>query len=293
MIQFFISIVVFYLFFIVGSNIEFQNFKSELRNLKFISIINLLHLTLLPLVAICLFWAASLDPIMGTGLLLIAAAPIGAMSNYYVNLARGDLAIAVLFTGTTSLLSFITAPLICLLIAGFLVHETIGSIPFGQILRHTIPNVFAPVAAGMAARFWMRDWIVGWQRQMEMVGLAAVLALVATVLASQVGDVAVSMVGSAILLSAVFTILLLGAGWCVAWLTAPVMRQRRTIGLMMGFPARNIGLSTLLAANVFVKIELAAFGAIFFVTQLLMLVPLALWLRRSAAEAPNQGIIRP
>ncbi len=119
------------------------------------------------------------------------------------------------------------------------------------------------------------------------------MALVATVLASQVGDVAVSMVGSAILLSAVFTILLLGAGWCVAWLTAPVMRQRRTIGLMMGFPARNIGLSTLLAANVFVKIELAAFGAIFFVTQLLMLVPLALWLRRSAAEAPNQGIIRP
>ena len=52
----------------------------------------------------------ALDPVIGMGLLLIAAAPIGAMSNYYVNVARGDLALSVLLTGVTSLLAFVSAP---------------------------------------------------------------------------------------------------------------------------------------------------------------------------------------
>jgi BASS family bile acid:Na+ symporter len=283
MIHFFISIVIFYLLFTVGTNLKIENFKFESGSVKLLVLMNVFHTILVPLVAILLFLMASLDPVIGTGLLLIAAAPIGAMSNYYVNVARGDLALAIMLTGTTSLLSFITAPLICVLIAGLLVHETIGSIPFGQILRQTIPNVLVPVVAGMAARYWMRDWIMGHQRWMETLGFAAVVVLVATVLASQLGMLTASMVVSAVWLSAVFTILLLCVGWCAAWLTAAENCRQRMTALMFGFPARNIGLSTLLAANVFGKVELAAFGAIFFVTQLLILVSLALWFRRSAA----------
>jgi bile acid:Na+ symporter, BASS family len=285
MIHLFISIVIFYLLFTVGTNLKIECFKFESGSVKLLFLMNVFHIVVVPLVAILLFLMASLDPVIGTGLLLIAAAPIGAMSNYYVNVARGDLALAIMLTGTTSLLSFITAPLICVLIAGLLVHETIGSIPFGQILRQTIPNVLVPVVAGMAVRHWMRDWIMGHQRWMETLGFAAVLVLVATVLTSQLGMLTASMVISAVWLSAVFTILLLCVGWCAARLTAVENCRQRMTALMFGFPARNIGLSTLLAANVFGKVELAAFGAIFFVTQLLMLVPFALWFRRSAAAA--------
>ncbi len=267
--------------FEVGSNLSVEQFSPRNISSGVIVRATLLHLFLVPLAALCIFWTAALDPVIGMGLLLIAAAPIGAMSNYYVNVARGDLALSVLLTGVTSLLAFVSAPLICLLIARLLDLEAIGSMPFGQILRQTIPNVLVPVVAGMAARYWMRDWIVRHQRARELLGFALVAVLIGVVLGAQAGLLTWSLVLSAASTAMVFTVLLLCIGWCAGWLLMPDSLQTRRTGLMFGFPARNIGLSALMAANVFGKIELAAFGAIFFVTQLLMLVPIALWVRRS------------
>jgi hypothetical protein len=105
--------------------------------------------------------------------------------------------------------------------------------------------------------------------------------LIGVVLGAQSGLLTRSLVLSAASTAMVFTVLLLCIGWCAGWILVPDRSQLRRTGLMFGFPARNIGLSALLAANVFGKIEFAAFGAIFFVTQLLMLVPIALWVRRS------------
>lgn len=293
MIQIFIALTIFYLMFEVGSNLSVKNFSFALQNARLILSATLLQVSLVPFAALGILWTADLDPVIGMGLLLIAAAPIGAMSNYYVNVARGDLALAVLLTGATSLLSFITAPIICLFVAHLLALETIAGIPFAQIMRQTIPNVLVPVVAGMLARHWMRDWLERYQRHRERLCCALLVTLLGVVLVSQVNMITASMVLSAAWISVVFTVLLLCIGWSFARLMVWDQDVQRSIGLLFGFPARNIGLSTLLAANVFGKIELATFGAIFFAMQLLMLMPTALWLKRSYAAASYQSVNPP
>jgi BASS family bile acid:Na+ symporter len=68
------------------------------------------QLVLQPLLAFALARGLELPPTLAIGLVLIAACPGGVVSNALVQLARGDVALSILLTGLSSLVSFLSLP---------------------------------------------------------------------------------------------------------------------------------------------------------------------------------------
>jgi predicted Na+-dependent transporter len=81
------------------------------------------------------------------------------------------------------------------------------------------------------------------------------------------------LLGAAVL----FTLVMLAAGLCVTMLLTRAGDDRRAV--VWGFPARNVALATLIATSAIGKVAVASFIAVLFATQIVVLVPLALWLR--------------
>src|SRR5258708_1805086 len=72
---------------------------------------------LVPLLAVAMIRLAGLTPGWAIGLLLIAAAPAGSMSNLFTYLGRGNVALAISLTGVTTLGCLFTVPILLQLLA--------------------------------------------------------------------------------------------------------------------------------------------------------------------------------
>jgi BASS family bile acid:Na+ symporter len=275
-----ISATVFYLLLVVGAKLTIADFRLILRYPVVITSITLAHLILVPAVVIAIVSTIELDPWIAMGMILIAASPTGAMSNYYVTLARGSAAISVTLCGVTSILSFLTAPLSCWLIGKFLSIDAVAAVPFTSMIKQTIPIVLIPIIVGMGIRQLWPSWVERHYPSADRMSFFAILLLIGVILTLQFNYLTPAILVSAILMAIVFTIILSVMGWTVARLMAPSLNKSQWSGIMFGFPARNLGLATLLAANVFGVIEMAAFGLVFFIIQILILLPLGFALRR-------------
>ena len=282
MIEASIAASVFYLLLVVGTKVSIADFRLIIAHPTVITLVTLAHVFLVPVIVTGIVLMIPLDAWMATGMILIAASPTGAISSYYVTLARGNAAMSVTLCGVTSIFSFVTAPLSCLLIAQLLMIEPIRAVPFGSMLSQTIPTVLLPVVLGIVIRRRYPSWTLRHQESMERLSFVAIGLLIIVILASQYYFLTPAIVGSAIVMATLFTIVLLVLGWVLARFTAPSLGNSEWSGIMFGFPARNLGLAALLAANVFGMIELAAFSVVYFIVQFFILLPLALVLRRKA-----------
>jgi BASS family bile acid:Na+ symporter len=111
------------------------------------------QLVVLPLCAWAIAGALDLDPWRATGLLLIAACPGGVTSNAVTWLARGDAALSILLTATSSLVSFATVPLV--VNAGLAALGASAApirLPFAETATTLLVSTALPIALGMAVR---------------------------------------------------------------------------------------------------------------------------------------------
>lgn len=285
MIEVSIAATVFYLLLVVGTNVSIADFKLIIAHPTAITSVTLVHLIVVPAIVSGIVWVIPLDAWIASGMILIAASPTGAVSNYYVTLARGNAAISVALCGITSLLAFLTAPLVCWLIGKLLLIETLGAVPLASMVGQTIPTVLLPAILGIGIRHFYPAWTLKHQHAMERLSFVAVVVLIVVVLASQYDFLTLQIVTSAVVMAVIFTIVLSALGWAAARLTTPALGEPQRSAILFGFPARNLGLAALLAANVFGMIEMATFGVVFFVVQIFFLLPLAMALRHRASSS--------
>jgi hypothetical protein len=74
-------------------------------------------------------------------------------------------------------------------------------------------------------------------------------------------------------LALAFTVALLAVGWLIGQVGVPDRGIRR--GVLFAFPARSVAFATLLAVQVLGSVDFAALAAVFFITQVTLLLPLA------------------
>ena len=153
------NIAIFSLMFSIGTGLSVQDFFYVVRKPK-AAIIGLTgQIILLPLVGALIAIAFQLDPHIAVGLMIIAACPGGATSNAFSVLVKGDLALSISLTAMSSLLAFLTLPLIVNLSLGFfdygdgivrlslvetaiqLFFTTALPVLLGMVCRHYIPNL--------------------------------------------------------------------------------------------------------------------------------------------------------
>jgi BASS family bile acid:Na+ symporter len=225
------------------------------------------------------------DPSLTGGLILVAASPIAAMSNYYALLARANVALAVTLTAISSLLALFTAPLIAAVSFQLLLVQTATiHLPVGKTMQQVMIGLVLPIVAGMAIRHIVPGWTARNRIALTRLSLAALAILVAYVLFDQAAVIARGL-AQLVLAAVLFTCAAVGSGYLVSRLLRQHLAERTVITI--GFGIRNLTVAIMIGTTVLGRLDFVAFGAVFFLSQLVLIAPFIAWSRRQSGAQPS------
>ena len=259
----------FLLLVAVGIDLTAEDFARVRRQWKLVAVAVLSPLILLPPIALALTYAFEAEPEIASGVLLIAACPIGGVSNTYSYLARASTALSVTLTGISCLCATITIPLVSAALEHVLGRPLGIQVPLSVLVVQLLGVLALPVALGMWARAHRPALALRHAptlQRLALVGIAIVLLLVIA------GDPHAFARGlrTAVPLAAVFVIASVVVGWTTAAFVTSDRRDRFTIAAEFG--TRNIAVATAIAVTILGRAEFARFATTYAVTEVPLLL---------------------
>lgn len=240
----------------MGLTLSPQDFRIVFSRPKDIIIGCLAQFTIMPLLALGLSWAFALPKELALGVILVGCCPGGTASNVITYLAKGDLALSVGMTATSTLIAPLITPLLVWLLAGTMVEvDTIG------MLLSIVYVVIAPIAVGLVFQRYLPKFtksIVPYLPAFSSVVIAFVVGIVVSHNADRL------LVGGMIVVLVVMLHNLFGLslGYIIGRLLGLADAKRRAISIEVGM--QNSGLASSLATLHFAAYPLATIpGAIF------------------------------
>ena len=141
----------------LGLDLTLADFRRVAKHPKAVIVALACQLVLLPAICFGLVVLFDLPPLLGIGMLLLAASPGGTTANLFSHLFRGDVALNVSLTAVNSVVALVTLPLI----TNFAIdHYDLGdevSLPFAKVVE-VFAIVLVPVVIGMLVRANARSW---------------------------------------------------------------------------------------------------------------------------------------
>lgn len=139
-----------FIMFALGLKLSVADFRRVLTYPVAVGLGLIAQTVLLPLTAFGLAVWFDLAPETAVGLMILAACPGGVTAAMITELSRGDTCLSITLTACTSLLSFITVPII----VGFSLQHFLGQaatvdFPVGQAIGGLFLVTIVPVAAGL------------------------------------------------------------------------------------------------------------------------------------------------
>lgn len=237
----------------------------------------LVQYSIMPLTAWGIAWGLQLDAGFAIGLILLGSCPGGTASNVITYLARGDLALSVVLTMTSTLLAFLMTPFWVQSLAGqFVPVDALG------LCLTTLQVVALPVLLGVFCnwRFPAAVARVSWLG--PIVSVAAICLITGGVVAQS----ADALSENAVRLTAAVTLLhVIGfsAGYLLARRCGTSRQVARTVSIECGM--QNGGMAAMLAKTHFQSNPLTAVPAVFSaIMQNILGSLLAAWWRTRPAD---------
>jgi bile acid:Na+ symporter, BASS family len=280
-----IPLIVVLLMLAAGTGISAAQFRLVLQSPVALIGGTLAQALLLPLLALGLIVVARPAPELAAGLILVAASPGGALSNFYCYLGRLDVSLSVMLTTLSTLVSFIVLPLALVLAPALpaVGPNGVAVVPVGEIMVRLIFFLLLPVGVGMVVRHFVPEWVERSASRLRAVGLLLVVALITLIVLDQWQTV-VETYREAVSLGILFTGAAIVAGWVVGAGCGLGADGRRVFAIE--FAIRNLGAAALIASASLGRPDFLAFGAIFVGVQLpIVLLLLLAWRARIAATA--------
>ena len=164
------------LMFLLGIELTKESFVNVARKPSALILGTLGQVILLPLIAFTLASILELPPVFFMGIMLIACCPGGSSSNIFSMLAKGDVALSVALTATSSVVTLFTLPIIMQFAALYVSSESNITIelPIGKLLLQNLALMFVPMLLGAIFRRTMPRYAESTNR---VLGKAAVPAL--------------------------------------------------------------------------------------------------------------------
>jgi BASS family bile acid:Na+ symporter len=135
----------------LGLGLSGEDFRRVGQRPKVIAVALACQLVLLPAVCFGLVVLADLPPVLGIGMMLLAASPGGTTANLMSHLFHGDVALNISLTAVNSILSIVTLPIVTGLVIAYYDRGDDVSVPFGEVLKVFV-IILVPVAIGMVVR---------------------------------------------------------------------------------------------------------------------------------------------
>jgi BASS family bile acid:Na+ symporter len=240
----------------MGMALRTDDFRVVFSRPKDVIIGCLAQFTVMPLLALGLSRLFSLDEALTVGMVLVGCCPGGTASNVITYLAKGDLALSVGMTATSTLLAPVLTPLLVWLSVGKSVDVDVAA-----MLLSILWVVILPIAAGLVVkRLWPRfsDRATDYLPAVSSLAIALIVLIVISASAHRL------LLGGAVIIVAVALHNL--CGLALGWLIGRVMRlpdaKRRAISIEVGM--QNSGLASSLATLHFAAYPMATIpGAVF------------------------------
>ncbi len=240
----------------MGLTLSPHDFKIVLSRPKDILLGCLAQFTVMPLLAWLLTWLFSLPKELALGVILVGCCPGGTASNVITYLAKGDLALSVGMTATSTLLAPVLTPLLVLLLAGTMVDvDTVG------MLKSIVYVVIAPIVVGLLCqRFFPQKTksVVPALPALSALAIAMVVGIVVSHNAERL------MTAGLVVIAVVMAHNLLGLG--IGFLLGRILRlpRAKSVALSIEVGMQNSGLASSLAVLHFAAYPLATIpGAVF------------------------------
>lgn len=238
----------------MGMTLKVEDFKHVLQHPLQVGIGVLAQFLVMPLVAWVLVKVFQLPPELAVGVILVGTCPGGTASNVISYLAKGDVALSVSMTMTTTLLAPIVTPLLTYALAGAWIDVSMTS-----MMISIAQMVLAPVILGLACKHFFGQTVERIMPVLPVVSVVTIVLIVGCVVALSAGkllEVGPLMMG-VVVLHNFFGLLL---GYACASFAKLEPRQVRTVSIEVGM--QNSGLATSLAIIYFNPVT-AIPGAIF------------------------------
>jgi BASS family bile acid:Na+ symporter len=240
----------------MGLTLSPQDFRIVFSRPKDIIIGCLAQFTVMPLLALGLSWAFALPKELALGVILVGCCPGGTASNVITYLAKGDLALSVGMTATSTLLAPLLTPLLVWLLAGTMVEvDTIG------MLLSIVYVVIAPIVVGLIFQRYLPKFTKSTVPYLPAFS-SIVIAFVVGIVVSHNADRL--LVGGMIVVLVVMLHNLCGLslGYIIGRLLGLADSKKRAISIEVGM--QNSGLASSLGTLHFAAYPLATIpGAIF------------------------------
>ncbi len=279
-----IPTLTFLLMCIIGMELVIRDFRRVIESPLIIFTAILGQIFILPLCGIAV--TLLLDPPSGMviGLLLLAVCPGGALSNLYVYLLAGNVALSVILTSLTTLLAVSYTPIIGIWLLGQLGHRIEGEIAStGAIAAQLFYYVLIPVIIGMLIRSWNEGLVTRWRGFMQISSALGVIALVSIILLQHSKHLLPSLATVAPIAIG-FSVLAMLVGYILSALVRAQYPER--IAIMIEFGVRNIPIALLIAANFSGKGQAQLFAATYFVIHAPVVIMIG-YLMKKVSSKPN------
>ena len=223
----------------MGMTLKLADFKLVFQRPRDVFIGALAQFTIMPLLAYFLATAFGLPPELAAGVILVGTCPGGTSSNVMTYLARGDVALSVSMTMTTTVLAPIVTPLLTWWLAGAWVEISLPA-----MMMSIVQVVILPIVAGLIINSFFETQV---QKVVKVLPLVSVIAIVLIV----GGVVAVSaqkIMETGLLIMAVVmchNLLGYGTGFLLAKTLHMDIAKAKAISIEVGM--QNSGLATSLA----------------------------------------------
>jgi len=240
--------------FMMGLTLSGEDFKRIISAPKPVFVGVILQFLLMPLFAFLLAKVLQLNTQLTAGMILVASVSGGTASNVMTYLAKGDVALSISMTMTSTLLGVIATPLLCSLY----LSQTI-SVDSTGLLVSILQIVLVPVLLGTACNQYLPGAISRIERLLPTLSMLIILLIIAIIVALNAESLADA--GPLILLAVILhNSLGMAGGFYISRLMGFNLQQSQTIAIEVGM--QNSGLAVALALQFF-SATAALPGAIF------------------------------
>ena len=255
-----INLLLSIVLFTMGTTLKVDDFINVFKNPKAIGVGISAQYVIMPIMALMLASAFSLDTALTVGLVLVGTVPGGTASDVITFIAKGDVALSVSLTAVSTVISPILTPIITLLLIGNKIHFN----PVDMFIS-IVGIVIIPIILGLILNYKFPNLCEKLKDYLPTVSSIVICLIVAGVIGANKEAILTSSTIIFIVISLQYLLAML-LGFGIGHLAGMDKKQIITVAIELAF--QNSGLSTSLAKTHFPNLSQATVpGALYSVLQ--------------------------
>ena len=258
----------------LGFGLTISDFLRVIKNFKDFIVGFIFQIVLLPVIAFILIKILNSPIELAMGVMVIAAAPGGVLSNILTKVANGDVALSISLTAVISLLSIFTVPFIIFTSAELLnFSDFSNNISMVNISVRMFVMVTIPVIIGMIIRILAPEFVKKNTTLIQRISLFCFILIFLAIYISE-WDKIIHWIARGGAIALLLNLTMMFIGYYFAKYFVSGIEQRKCISLECGLQngALAVFVGTQVFDNIAYLVPTAAYSLIMFITSIIFVL---------------------